>query len=149
MKFVLTGGGTAGHINPALGVAQRLKELLPDAEFLFVGAEGMMETELVPRAGYPLRTVAISGLSRSLSIEGLKHNAVTLRQVLRSTGAAKAILRELQTEALIFADMKLGEGTGAVCMLPLLDAALAVYDSATSFAETGIAQYVPLGGEQS
>ena len=83
MRFVLTGGGTAGHINPALGVAQKLKSLLPDAEFLFVGAEGMMETELVPREGYPLRTIAISGLSRSLSLAGLKHNAVTLRQLIR------------------------------------------------------------------
>ncbi|MBR6321460.1 MAG: nicotinate-nucleotide--dimethylbenzimidazole phosphoribosyltransferase [Lachnospiraceae bacterium] len=61
--------------------------------------------------------------------------------------AAEAILQELQLDALIYADMKLGEGTGAVCLLPLLDAALAVYDSATSFSETGIEQYVPLGGQ--
>ncbi len=63
--------------------------------------------------------------------------------------AAKAILKELGLEALVFADMKLGEGTGAVCLLPMLDLALAVYNSATSFAETGIAQYVPLGGQES
>ena len=62
--------------------------------------------------------------------------------------AARAILKELGTEAVLFADMKLGEGTGAVCMLPLLDAALAVYKSAVSFRETGIAQYVPLGGQE-
>ena len=61
--------------------------------------------------------------------------------------AAQAILKELGLDAVIYADMKLGEGTGAVCMLPLLDAALAVYHSATSFADTGIAQYVPLGGK--
>ncbi len=63
--------------------------------------------------------------------------------------AAQAILRELGTEAVIFADMKLGEGTGAVCLLPLLDAALAVYDSAVTFRETGIEQYVPQGGPAS
>ena len=60
--------------------------------------------------------------------------------------AAEAILKELGLDALIYADMKLGEGTGAVCLLPMLDAALAVYDSAVSFRETGISQYVPLGG---
>ena len=48
MKFLFTCGGTAGHINPAVGVAGRLKELLPASEILFIGAEGMMETELVP-----------------------------------------------------------------------------------------------------
>ena len=61
--------------------------------------------------------------------------------------AAQVILMELGLDALIFADMKLGEGTGAVCLLPMLDAALAVYTSATSFAATGIEQYVPLGGK--
>ena len=61
--------------------------------------------------------------------------------------AAQAILKELGLDALIFADMKLGEGTGAVCLLPMLDAALAVYHSAVSFEDTGIAQYVPLGGK--
>ncbi len=62
--------------------------------------------------------------------------------------AAQAILRDLQKEPLLFADMKLGEGTGAVCLLPVLDQALAVYNSAVSFEETGISQYVPLGGEK-
>jgi nicotinate-nucleotide--dimethylbenzimidazole phosphoribosyltransferase len=59
---------------------------------------------------------------------------------------AQAILRELELKALIFADMKLGEGTGAVCMLPLLDATLAVYHGSAHFADTGIEQYKPLGG---
>ena len=61
--------------------------------------------------------------------------------------AALAILRELGLDALIFADMKLGEGTGAVCLLPLLDAALAVYDSAISFENAGVEQYVPQKGD--
>ena len=59
---------------------------------------------------------------------------------------AQAILDELGLSAILFADMKLGEGTGAVCMLPLLDMALAVYHGSVSFAETGIEQYVPQGG---
>ena len=59
---------------------------------------------------------------------------------------AQTILDELGLSAILFADMKLGEGTGAVCMLPLLDMALAVYDGSVSFSETGIEQYVPQGG---
>ena len=55
MKFLFTCGGTAGHINPALAVAGRLKELMPDSEFLFLGVEGKMEMNLVPRAGYEIR----------------------------------------------------------------------------------------------
>lgn len=60
---------------------------------------------------------------------------------------AQAILNELGLDAILYADMKLGEGTGAVCMLPLLDMALSVYDGSVSFSETGIEQYVPQGGE--
>ena len=74
MNFLFACGGTAGHINPAVGVAGRIRELLPDSEILFVGAEGKMETELVPREGYEIRTIPMSNLSRSLSIEGLRHN---------------------------------------------------------------------------
>ena len=59
---------------------------------------------------------------------------------------AQAILKELGLDPVLYADMKLGEGTGAVCMLPLLDMALAVYDGSVSFSETGIAQYTPQGG---
>ena len=61
---------------------------------------------------------------------------------------ARAILDALGLEPVLFADMKLGEGTGAVCMLPLLDMALSVYHGSVSFAETGIGQYVPLGGPE-
>ena len=60
---------------------------------------------------------------------------------------AKVILSELGLDAILYADMKLGEGTGAVCLLPLLDAALAVYHGSVSFSETGIAQYVPQKGD--
>ena len=52
MRILLTCGGTAGHINPAIAVAQRLRELSPDCEILFIGAEGKMEMDLVPRDGF-------------------------------------------------------------------------------------------------
>ena len=115
MKFLFTCGGTAGHVNPAVAVAGRLKKLLPDAEILFIGAAGMMETELVPREGYPIRTVEISNLSRSLSLDGLKHNLHTARTVVRSVRDAKAILREFSPDAVI--------GTGGYVCYPVISGA--------------------------
>ena len=115
MKFLFTCGGTAGHINPAVGVAGRLKELLPDAEFLFIGAEGMMETELVPREGYEIRTIQISNLSRSLSFDGLKHNIGTVKKVISGVRKAEEIIREFCPDVVI--------GTGGYVCYPVLKAA--------------------------
>ena len=115
MKFLFTCGGTAGHINPALGVAQRLKELMPDCKILFVGAEGHMESELVPREGFPIKTVTITNISRSLSIEGLKHNLKTVKNVLTATAQAKKIIREFKPDVVI--------GTGGYVCFPVLKAA--------------------------
>lgn len=118
MKFIFTCGGTAGHINPALGVAQRLRELLPDSAFLFVGAEGHMETELVPREGFPIKTVRITNISREISLEGLKHNMDTVKNVLNSTAEAKRIIREFGPDVVI--------GTGGYVCYPVLKAAHAL-----------------------
>ena len=115
MRFLFTCGGTAGHINPALGVAGRLRQLLPDAQFLFIGAEGMMETELVPRAGFEIRTVKISNLSRSVSLAGLKHNAETLRELAGSIASAKKLLKEFRPDVAV--------GTGGYVCYPVLRAA--------------------------
>lgn len=117
-KFLFTCGGTAGHINPALAVAGRLRELLPDAEFLFIGAAGMMETELVPREGFPIQTIQISNISRSLSLQGLKHNLKTVQRVLTGTAAAKKLIREFQPDVAI--------GTGGYVCFPVLRAAHAL-----------------------
>ncbi len=115
MKFLFTCGGTAGHINPALGVAGRLKELMPEAEFLFVGAKGMMESELVPREGFDIKTVEISNLSRSLSLTGLKHNLHTAKTLLTSTHEAKNIISAFQPDVAV--------GTGGYVCYPVLKAA--------------------------
>ena len=115
MKFLFTCGGTAGHINPALGVAQRLRELLPDCGILFVGADGHMETELVPREGFPIKTVTITNISREKSMEGVKHNAKTIKNVVISTNQAKNIIREFQPDVVI--------GTGGYVCYPVLKAA--------------------------
>ena len=119
MKFLFTCGGTAGHINPALGVAQRLRELLPDCEILFVGADGHMETELVPREGFPIKTVTITNISREKSFEGAKHNAETVKNVFISISQAKKIIREFQPDVVV--------GTGGYVCYPVLKAAQSLH----------------------
>ena len=115
MRFLFTCGGTAGHINPALGVAQRLKELMPDCQVLFVGTAGHMETELVPREGFEIKTVTITNISRSMSLEGIKHNLNTVKNVLTSTSEAKKIISEFRPDVVV--------GTGGYVCFPVLKAA--------------------------
>ena len=118
MKILFTCGGTAGHINPALGVAGRLKKLMPDTEVLFIGAKGMMETELVPREGYEIKTIAVSNLSRSVTLAGLKHNLHTARSLVQSIRDAKYILRDFKPNVVV--------GTGGYVCYPVLRAAHAL-----------------------
>ena len=115
MKFIFACGGTAGHINPAVGVAGRLRELLPDSEFLFIGAKGKMETELVPREGYPFRAVSVSNLSRSLSAAGVRHNMKALRDLAGAMNDCRKIIREFRPDAVI--------GTGGYVCYPVLSQA--------------------------
>ncbi len=115
MKFVLTCGGTAGHVNPALAVAGRLRELLPESEFLFLGAEGKMEMDLVPRAGYEIRGLKITNIARGHSLSALMHNLDTAKNVIASEHEARTILKEFRPDAVI--------GTGGYVCFPVLDAA--------------------------
>jgi len=115
MKFILTCGGTAGHINPALAVAGRLRELIPDSEFLFIGAEGKMEMELVPREGYEIKALRITNLRRSFKPEAIAHNLKTVKNVVSSLYEAKRIIREFKPDAVI--------GTGGYVCFPVLKAA--------------------------
>ena len=70
-RFIVSGGGTGGHIFPAIAIANSLKELHPNAEILFVGAKGKMEMEKVPKAGYKIKGLWISGIDRKLSLRNL------------------------------------------------------------------------------
>ena len=112
MKFILTCGGTAGHINPALAVAGRLRELMPDCEILFLGAEGMMEMKLVPREGYAIKPLRITNISRGHDLEALRHNLDTLKNVLSSQREARRIIRDFRPDAVI--------GTGGYVCYPVL-----------------------------
>ena len=115
MRFIFTCGGTAGHINPALAVAGRLRELMPDSEFLFIGVNGKMEMELVPRAGYEIRGLEMTYIVRGHNLKAMLKNLETVRNVARSTREAKKIIRAFQPDAVI--------GTGGYICYPVLMAA--------------------------
>jgi UDP-N-acetylglucosamine--N-acetylmuramyl-(pentapeptide) pyrophosphoryl-undecaprenol N-acetylglucosamine transferase len=70
-RVIISGGGTGGHIFPAIAIADEIKRRNPDVELLFVGAEGKMEMEKVPQAGYKIEGLWISGLQRKLTIDNL------------------------------------------------------------------------------
>lgn len=108
MRVLMTGGGTAGHINPALSIAEAIKRDYPDAEFLFVGAEGRMEATLVPQAGYPIRTLKVEGFQRRLSVANIKKNILAAYHAVTASGAAAKIIREFRP------DIAIGTG-GYVC----------------------------------
>lgn len=115
MKFLFTCGGTAGHINPAIAVASRLQEIVPETEVLFIGAEGMMETDLVPREGYAIQSIRVTNLSRERSLQGLRHNLSTIHNVFVSSAEARKMIRAFAPDVVI--------GTGGYVCFPVLTAA--------------------------
>ena len=112
MKFILTCGGTAGHINPAIAVAQHLQELLGDCEILFIGAEGKMEMELVPREGFRILPLTVTNLSRGHRLSDIRHNLSSLKNVFDSENEARRILKEFSPDAVL--------GTGGYVCYPVL-----------------------------
>ena len=114
-KMIFTCGGTAGHINPAIALAQLAREKEPTVEILFVGAERGLEKDLVPKAGYHFRTVHISSFHRSLKLAEIKHNLVSLYNMVRSPAEARSILKEFRPDAVI--------GTGGYASYPTVKAA--------------------------
>ena len=115
MNVIFTCGGTGGHINPAIAVANAWKEKHPDSKILFVGAEGNMEEELVPKAGFELVTIPGDGLSRSFSFSGIKKNLKVLRQLMESVNKCKKLIREFDADVVV--------GTGGYASFPALMAA--------------------------
>ena len=91
MILIFTCGGTAGHINPAIAVANMMKQRHPDAKILFIGAVGKMEEKLVPQAGYELKSLPASGLSRKLNFGGLKQNVHAVKCVFNAVSECKKI----------------------------------------------------------
>lgn len=86
IKVMIAGGGTGGHVYPAIAIADELKERFPEAEILFVGAKGRMEMEKVPKAGYPIRGLWISGIQRRLTWSNLLFPIKLLWSYMRAWG---------------------------------------------------------------
>ena len=115
MNLIFTCGGTAGHINPAIAVANMMKERHPGCHILFIGASGHMEEKLVPQAGYEVRCLPGSGLSRGKNLAAVKQNVHAVKCVLDAVKACKNIFREFRPDAVI--------GTGGYASFPALCAA--------------------------
>lgn len=96
-RFIISGGGTGGHIFPAIAIADELKRRLPDAEILFVGAKDRMEMQKVPQAGYPIEGLWISGLQRKLSWQNLLFPLKFISSLLKS----KSIIKRFKPDAVI------------------------------------------------
>ncbi|MBQ8368910.1 MAG: glycosyltransferase, partial [Clostridia bacterium] len=111
MRVLMTGGGTGGHVNPALAIANTIKQNDPDAVIEYVGTKRGIENKLVPKAGYPIHHVQVQGLRRSLSPANIK--AAWL--ALTSPGKAKKIIREFKPDLVV--------GTGGYVSWPVCKAA--------------------------
>ena len=115
MNILFTCGGTAGHINPAVALARLFQERNPGCRILFVGADGGMETRLVPKEGYDIRTVTITNFQRSLTPAAVGHNLKTLFNMGRSRKQADAILDDFKPDLVV--------GTGGYASYPVVNAA--------------------------
>ncbi len=115
MNVIFTCGGTGGHINPAIAVANIWKERHPDSNILFIGAKDRMEEQLVPKAGYRLHTIPASGISRAKTLKGLKHNLQSVSYVLQAVKNCKKVILEFEADVVV--------GTGGYASFPALMAA--------------------------
>ncbi|MBS1333595.1 MAG: UDP-N-acetylglucosamine--N-acetylmuramyl-(pentapeptide) pyrophosphoryl-undecaprenol N-acetylglucosamine transferase, partial [Clostridiales bacterium] len=111
MKVLMTCGGTGGHINPAIAVANRIKTISPGAEIAFVGTEKGMEASLVPKAGYSIRFVKVRGFKRKLTLANIDAAVKAVTSVV----AAKKIIRDFSPDVVI--------GTGGYVSWPTVKAA--------------------------
>ncbi|MFW5659325.1 MAG: undecaprenyldiphospho-muramoylpentapeptide beta-N-acetylglucosaminyltransferase, partial [Bacteroidota bacterium] len=114
-RILLSGGGTGGHIYPAIAIAQQFEKELPGCEILFVGAKGAMEEQLVPKAGYTLKTLPISGLYRQLTMRNIIRNLQLPYKLVASRFGARRILKGFSPDIAI--------GTGGYASYPILSAA--------------------------
>lgn len=114
MKVIIAAAGTGGHINPGIAIANKIKTQEPNSEIIFVGTDRGLETDLVPRAGYELKTLDAHGMERKLTLSNLK----SLYKTIRSMGKAKKMLKEFQPDVVI--------GTGGYICIPTILAANAL-----------------------
>ena len=112
LKVLLAGGGTAGHINPALAIAEIIKEHRPDAEFAFAGNPKKLEATIIPKAGYRFEGINVEGIQRKLTPENIKKNIHAVGCLMRTGSRAKAIINDFKPDLVV--------GTGGYVSGPVL-----------------------------
>lgn len=112
MRIIFAGGGTAGHINPALAIAGYVRKRQPDAEILYIGAKGGMEERLVPQAGFEFRGITVQGFKRKFTPKAIAQNIVTVKKAFSASSEAKKIIKEFNPDICI--------GTGGYVSGPVL-----------------------------
>lgn len=111
MRVILTGGGTGGHIYPAIAIANKIKSRYSDAEILFVGTKRGLEKDLVPKNGYPIRFITVSGFNRKRLLKNVK----TVADLMKGNLQAKKIIKDFKPDVVI--------GTGGYVCGPVVRAA--------------------------
>ena len=112
MKILFACGGTAGHINPALAVAEELRKRDIDTEILFAGNPNGMESRLIPQAGYAFQPIEVAGLQRKPSLENVKRNIKAAYLLMKSSKRAKKIISDFQPDIVM--------GTGGYVSGPIV-----------------------------
>lgn len=112
MRIIFAGGGTAGHINPALAIAGYVRERQPDAEILYIGAKGGMEERLVPQAGFEFKGITVQGFKRKISFKAIKENIITVKKAVSASREAKRLIQEFKPDICV--------GTGGYVSGPVL-----------------------------
>ncbi|MBQ3765324.1 MAG: undecaprenyldiphospho-muramoylpentapeptide beta-N-acetylglucosaminyltransferase [Bacteroidales bacterium] len=115
IRAIISGGGTGGHIFPAISIANKLKELNPDTEILFVGATGKMEMEKVPAASYEIVGLPIVGMQRQLNLKNIVNDLQVPYRIVKSVSMARKLIRKFKPDVAI--------GVGGYASAPLLWAA--------------------------
>ena len=115
MKVLLAGGGTAGHINPAIAIAQTIRNKCPDAEIIFIGNEGGLEQRLVKGAGFEIKSISIRGFKRSLSPKATAQNIGTVFKAVSASNKAKKFIKDFNPDICV--------GTGGYVSGPVIKAA--------------------------
>lgn len=112
MHILFAGGGTAGHINPALAIAGYIREKHPDAHISYIGTPDKLESKLVPEMGYNFRTISVAGFQRKISLENIAKNISAAGKALTSSITARKILKEIEPDVVV--------GTGGYVSGPVL-----------------------------
>ncbi len=101
LKVLLAGGGTAGHINPALAIAEIIKEHIPDAEFAFVGNPKKLEATIIPKAGYRFEPINVEGFQRSFTPQNIKRNIHAMNCLMKTGARSKEIIKDFKPDLVI------------------------------------------------